>query len=484
MKRDNNMDEQFKREWHLAFCRNLLLCLILIWNAISPAVYAQLLPSSLGEVDVKKRTGTPITRTPKSSSAAPRFTNGVLIVLTEPRDAQIAIDDKPAGKAVDGEFRVELRAGSSYGITVSAGDDYQPLKKTVVLQSRREKVLPFSLVSRYGLVRIGPALEGAQVFIDDNPVSSERAPLERDSNTIRIDNLTPGEHKIAYRHPDYVPLERKFQISPSSEYIWTFKPEAATVELTVRTDPETSVYIDGEFNGKTPGDGVLKRSDVRIGTHTIKLVKEDFEELTQTIEFKYREKVTLDKRLTPLPTSTGFTDNFDLPKPRLWTLPAGIAFKDKRLFVEGANAIGTPIDYRYRNFEMIFHLKLTNSGGAAWAVRVKDSNNYYLFYLSGPTGLFPNTFSTYIVRNGEFNPSNPIDSHDITVRLVANGQYRINIKGTGNVIEHFISPVSTGATINLDYFEDKNNTFLLGGIGFRSVGPEIFSIDELYVVSR
>jgi len=413
------------------------------------------------------------------------LTNGVLFVLTEPPNAEIVINGKPAGRAIDGEFRKELRAGSTYRITVSAGSDYEPFKETVVLERRRDKVLRASLVSKYGLVRIGPALEGAQVFIDDKPVPSERAPLDKDSNTIKIDNLTPGEHKISYRHPDYVPLERRFQISPSSEYIWTFNPEPATVELTVRTDPDTLVYIDSEPKGKTTADGVLKRSDVRLGTHNIKLVKEDFEEYKQTVEFKYREPVNLSKKLVPLPTSAGFDDNFDVPKPKLWTMPAeGLTFKDKRLYVENSKALGTPTEIRYRDFEMSFHLKLTNAGGAAWAVRVKDSNNYYLFYLAGSSGLFPNTFNTYIVRNNEFDPRNPVASHDVTVPLVANGQYRIYIKATGNIIDHQITPAASGDTVNLGLFVDKNSTFLFGGIGFRTVAAEKFSIDELFVLPR
>jgi len=413
------------------------------------------------------------------------LSNGVLFVLTEPPDAEIAINGKPAGKAVDGEFRTELRAGSTYRITVSAGSGYEPRKETVVLESRRDKVLRASLVSKYGLVRIGPVLDGAQVFIDDKPVPAERAPLDKDSNTIKIDNLTPGEHKISYRHTDYVPLERSFQISPSSEYIWTFNPERATVELTVRTDPETAVYLDGEPKGKTPADGVLKSSDVRLGKHAIKLVKEDFEEYSETREFQYRKPETLEKRLVPLPTSAEFSDDFDFAKPNLWTLPrSGSSFKEGRMQLDNAKTLAWPTNIRYRNFEMSFLLRLGNGGGAAWAIRVKDSGNYYLFYLSGPDGMPQNRFSTYIVRNNEFDQSKPARSDNLIERLTPGGQYQIKIKATGNKIVHEITPANTGKTTQLGFFEDKDSTFLLGGVGFRTVASEKFSIDDLFVRPR
>jgi hypothetical protein len=485
MKQDNYKEVHFKEKARIVLCETPLPFFALLVCLLSPVMHAQILPPSLGEVKEAKRTPAAITRPTKGSSTASRQTNGVLFVLTEPRDAEIAINGKPAGKATDGEFRRELRAGSTYRITVSAGSDYEPKMETVMLESRRDKVLRASLVSNYGLVKIGPALEGAQVFIDDKPVPAERAPLDKDSNTIKIDNLTPGEHKISYRHPDYVPLERRFQISPSSEYIWTFNPEPATVELTLRTDPETFVYIDGEPKGKTTADGVLKRSDVRLGTHNIKLVKEDFEEYQQTIEFKYREPVSIDKRLVPLPTSAEFSDDFDFAKPDLWTLPrSGTSFKEGRLQLDNANTLASPTNIRYRNFEMSFLLRLGNGGGAAWAIRVKDSSNYYLFYLSGPDGLPPNRFNTYIVRNNEFDPAKPARSDNLIERLTPGGQYQLVIKATGNKIEHEIRPANTGKTTQLGFFEDKDSTFLIGGIGFRTVASEKFSIDDLFVRPR
>jgi len=485
MKQDSNIEEHFKQRPQVILSGAVILFFALLLCFRPPVQHAQILPPSLGEVKEGKRTPAAITRPPKGSSTASRQTNGVLFVLTEPRDAEIAINGKSAGKATDGEFRKELRAGSPYRITVSAGSEYEPFKETVVLESRRDRVLRASLVSKYGLVRIGPVLDGAQVFIDDKPVPPGRAPLDKDSNTIKIDNLTPGEHKISYKHPDYVPLERRFQISPSGEYIWTFNPEPATVELTVRTDPETFVYIDGEPKGKTTADGVLKRSDVRLGKHDIKLVKEDFEEYSETIEFKYRQPVTVDKKLVPLPTSAEFSDDFDFAKPDLWTLPrSGISFKEGRMQLDNAKTLASPTNIRYRNFEMGFLLRLGNGGGAVWAIRVKDSGNYYLFYLSGPDGMPPNRFNTYIVRNNEFDLAKPVRSDNLIERLTPGGQYQIVIKATGNKIEHEITPANTGKATKLGFFDDPNSTFLLGGIGFRTVASERFSIDDLFVRPR
>lgn len=459
------------------------ICLTLPGRA--PFASAQLLPSSLGEIKESKRTPTTITRSPTGSGAASRSGLGVIFVLTEPPNAEISINGKRAATAINGEFRKELRAGISYAITVSAGRAYEPVTRKVIPKSGASEVIRAALVSKYGLVRIGPSLDGATVLLDDKPVPQDQLELEKESNTIKLDNLIPGEHTISYRHPDYVPLERRFRILPSVEYLWTFNPEPATVEFTVQTDPETSVYVDGEPKGKTTSDGLLKRTDIRIGSHVIKLAKEDFQEYTEKKDFKYHQPVRIERMLVPLPTSAEFSDDFDVAKPALWTMPAsGVSFAGGRLQFDNAKSLCMPTNIRYRDFEMNFHLKLGNAGGAAWAVRIKDSINFYLFYLSGPEGLFPGKFNTYIVHNNEFDPGKPYLSNTVIVDIVKDGQYEINISAKGNLINHTITPAKSGERQNLGSFQDPGSTFLLGGIGFRNVGRERFSIDELVVRPR
>jgi hypothetical protein len=133
---------------------------------------------------------------------------------------------------------------------------------------------------------------------------------------------------------------------------------------------------------------------------------------------------------------------------------------------------------------MAFHLRLEDGKGAAWAVRAKDTNNYYLFYLSGPQGLFPNRFSTYVIKDGKFDPQNPVLSNGIITILNPKGEYQVEIHGTKDVIETTITPTSTGQPEPLGVFQDKDKTFFYGGIGFRNVDGEQFSVDDLFVQPR
>ena len=182
-------------------------------------------------------------------------------------------------------------------------------------------------------------------------------------------------------------------------------------------------------------------------------------------------------------TMAEFSDDFDIFNPNRWNVPAqGWAVgSDGRLHIEDAPAIGSAKNINYRDLVMRFHLKLTNAGGAAWAVRVKDSDNYYLFYISGPEGLAPGRFNTYIIRNGKFDPKDYVQSTATIAQLRAGGEYELEVRVSGNAVENKIIPADTGQEIKLDYFTDTDNLFPNGSVGFRSVGLEQFSVDELYV---
>ena len=254
--------------------------------------------------------------------------------------------------------------------------------------------------------------------------------------------------------------------------------------LTIRTLPGTDVYVNSEPRGGTPGDGVLKLNDVRVGEHEIKLAKDGYEEFKQRYKFEYGKPVEIKSELSPRATSAEFNEDFAINLGK-WTVgAAGWSLKSGRLEIANTPRIGFANGYTYRDFIMQFHLKLTNAGGAAWALRVKDSNNYYLFYLSGPAGLFPGRFNTYIVRDSKFDPQRPVYSFPVLETLRAGGQYIIEISVLKDKIEHKITPSSTGVAVQLSVFTDPNNLFPVGSIGFRTVANEAFSIDDIVVQPR
>jgi hypothetical protein len=153
-----------------------------------------------------------------------------------------------------------------------------------------------------------------------------------------------------------------------------------------------------------------------------------------------------------------------------------------RLVIQEQPRVGCASGVVYEDFNMSFNLKLLNNGGAAWALRADSSgDNYYLFYLSGPEGQYANKFVTYIVRGGAIDLKSERTS-EVLVELKQGSQYKINVAAQGNTITHTITPPpKMGKPVTpLGLFTDPRKTFPRGGICFRTLKGEKFSIDDLY----
>lgn len=184
---------------------------------------------------------------------------------------------------------------------------------------------------------------------------------------------------------------------------------------------------------------------------------------------------------TPTPLTTiPFSDHFD--NLTHWHTPsAGWTIEEGQLLIDSQTELGFARNVNYADFGMVFRLKLENAKGAAWAVRVQpNGRDYYLFYLSGPEGQFPNRFITYVVRNNVI-PKMSEKSVALNEKLEANGQYRITVIVNKNRIAHTLQSVQTTNKFNLGEFIDEANTFTSGSFGFRTIGGEKFSIDYLDV---
>jgi hypothetical protein len=186
------------------------------------------------------------------------------------------------------------------------------------------------------------------------------------------------------------------------------------------------------------------------------------------------------RKITPV----GFTDNGFANIETDWELPpSGWSAQDGVLRIEAQPELIYAKDRYYDKFEIDFDLVLVNDDGAAWALRVQDSKNYYLFYLSGPTGVIKNKFITYIVRDGELINKGAIDP---LVTLKAGRAYHIRIAFRGDAIVHFITAAETGTEEDADKYIAKeieiavfnDDTFPAGSVGFRSVQNATFMISS------
>jgi hypothetical protein len=428
-----------------------------------------------------------------NAPAAPRrAAYNWVIIRPELEDAVVKIDDVPIAKSAEDDFRKELPVGKKYTVSVSAGSDYDTFTKSYIMSAKQPEIIPLDLKYKFGSVKIVTsenAFEGARISIDGKP---QTVKLDKANSTILLDRVEPGARLITFDHPDYVLYERNAKIEANTEYTWNFAPERPLVDLEVQTDPDTTIYVDNEPKGNATSDGKFKRTDIKIGRHEVRLVKNGYEEIKRLEEFAFRKPVTIKETLIPKRSSAEFHEEFDVADNSRWAMPAGGAKIDaRRLVVSNSPVLCYPLNTFYWDFTMQFNLKLSNNGGAAWAVRAKDPDNYYLFYLSGPQGKIPNKFLTYIVQHNTFDPMKPLDNLPIVISAKQGDEYTIKIEASNNLINHIIIPSAmndldkknklAGEEVQLGTFTDKNKTFLYGGFGFRSIGAESFFIDDLVV---
>ncbi|MBL8205245.1 MAG: serine/threonine protein kinase [Blastocatellia bacterium] len=166
-----------------------------------------------------------------------------------------------------------------------------------------------------------------------------------------------------------------------------------------------------------------------------------------------------------------------------WNVPpTGWEIRGERLFIANQSRVGYTTNITADDFTMTFLLRLENADGAAWVLRIRDQDNYYLFHLDG-SKTATRYFSAYIVREGKLGEA--VSQIPVTKQLIAGGHYTVNITAKGNEITHLLNsaddPSADTMGDPLGYFKDENNLYPSGGIGFRSVGTEQFSVDDLYV---
>lgn len=436
-----------------------------------------------------------ITMIKKVAAPVARPEYGWVIVQTDVDNAEVKINGQRLEKSQENDFRKELPANREYTVLIAASADFEPYKETFMLSSKQPKIIEEPLKSKFAALKIvtaQQAIEGAKVLIDGKEQSVK---YDKATNALMIERLTPGNHVVRFDHPDYVLAERQVKLTANTEYTWSFLPERPLVELAIQSDPETMVYVDNEPRGEITSDGKINFNDIKIGAHDVRLVKDGYEEYKQSHNFEFRKPVTIEHRLVPK-VSKDFNDLFDISDTSRWTMPgSGFKVESGWLTVTNAPQLGYPTNFFYRNFTMQFQLKLNSDEGAAWAVRAKDAKNYYLFYLSGPKGLFPNKFLTYIVRDNQFDPKKPIDVPVTVVVSAKKGDsYTVRIEATENIINHVIIPSAlnqedkkrglAGEDVNLSSFTDQKRTFAYGGVGFRTIGAETFSVDEVYVKAK
>lgn len=444
---------------------SFILTLTLLSAPVCPQRH---LPGEDEKIRIEKRTTS--MGQPKGSRVASKRTNGVLFVLTDrAAKASITIRSGPMavkqGESEDGEFRAELPPGN-YDIEVTA-PKHLPFKGKAAVKLPGPAIVPVELTPTMGSVLIGPVESDASILIDGQPPAS--ISIRKAENQIEIEDVAAGLHSLRITHPSIVAWERdKVEVQGGARtYVApVFKP--ALVSLIVKSEPGAEVYVDDSYKGQVTEAGTTGALELKPGEHTIRVTKDQFSPAVQRGDFAAGE-ASVEVKLSRIAFSPEFSDYF-VEGGKFWTVPAGWQFSRGNMLVRGPGA-GFVRDRIYKDFKMEFDVRLPNGKGAVWIVRARDAKNFYMFQLSGPRGSAPNTFRSYVCKEGKV----ALLKSDFVAEDLSrpNDSYHVILEANGPSIRHSIqvkSAPKAGGPEPISLLTD--NTFSYGTVGFTTIDSE------------
>ncbi|WP_281613155.1 SUMF1/EgtB/PvdO family nonheme iron enzyme [Flammeovirga sp. SubArs3] len=115
---------------------------------------------------------------------------------------------------------------------------YQPISKELVIDKEFSVELAHELTPDYGSIRlITPAIEGAEIYIDDKPTGLKTPGL--------VDYLEIGKHTITVRHPDFLPFTQEVEILEPKEYDLSVDLKPHFGFLSLKTLKGATIRING-----------------------------------------------------------------------------------------------------------------------------------------------------------------------------------------------------------------------------------------------
>lgn len=133
-------------------------------------------------------------------------------------------------------------------------------------------------------VTINTVPTNADVSIDGEYVGKSPVTVE----------ITPGNHIVEVTKEHYLPVQKEITVSGSTTITIRLQPDWGLVN--VYSEPSgADVYIDGQLVGTTP----LKEFNLTIGTHEVRIVKEDYQEYVTQVEISPGSTKSITATLKP-----------------------------------------------------------------------------------------------------------------------------------------------------------------------------------------
>jgi len=172
----------------------------------------------------------------------------------------------------------------------------------------------------YGSLDIDTTIQGVQVY-----VGREYSGATNSWGDADVEGLPPGTYTIKLVMDGYKEWSKHVKIGASQStkvcaYLEpgsgqattrqeTITPNAPTGTLNIRTVPGASIFVGGEYSGKTDTNGNATISGVLAGTYTVSVIKSGYKDWSQELAILAGDQLDISADTTPVMTATFSADD-------------------------------------------------------------------------------------------------------------------------------------------------------------------------------
>jgi len=367
-------------------------------------------------------------------------------------------------------------------------EDFRPYRENIVIRAGAVTSINanLKLSSLYGEITIVSNAKDVQILLDDKQWDAEKVIVD-DSGKITLLKVPVGKHYLRVTKDGFDDGNADLEVDSGKTTPAIVTLVLSTVTLTLKSLPGSQVYLNNVEKGVVQPDGVLIIPGLLPRTYTMHISLEGFENVNRTLQLTLTNRQPVETiEMTPVAESGEVSENFTTGLTK-WSVPANWRLDKRGLYISGdqpglfKGAAETRNHNTYGDFDLDFDVRFPNGRGAAWIIRAKDTDNYYLFELTTSNSAARRLFNFYLCRNGQCNLK---DSRNVVEILEKpDDSYHLKLEARGARFTHKIRVFSTPRADDpqpLGTFEDNN--FKFGGIGFRTVNGAEMLIQNLVII--
>ena len=304
-----------------------------------------------------------------------------------------------------------------------------------------------------------------------------------------FNDLKPGSYRVAATLEGFHEVEQSpVTIKKNDTQSITLYFQPILYSVTINTNVDAGDLKYGK-EGQNPNVETIRAKTIKLqlpaGDYVVEITPDEglgYKERQQRIAVK--DNLEVEFALERIRFSTdAFSVSWSTAEIQGWEMPQTWHVESKNLIVKGSG-VALPRDENkryYKDFQLTSTVKILNGVGAGFALRARDSQNYYLLELTGEKADEPYTVRLFVVKNGAAQRIQAQPIVGAPAAAIKAGQFSAVVRMTDNRIKIDVEDSKTGLSYPLGVLTDPNRSFTAGAVGIAARGNEENAVWIFYV---